>query len=285
MVTNVEIPTPNGQLKEVDAIVFGRNAIYLIDIKGYHGQLSVDANSWVLDGIRVDNALAKVNGIARVYAGQIKSSMLRSEHAPWCQGMVFVTGREGSDIALDKSQENLSIFGPEDIIKSLTDPYYCTTEYHYEITSYQRKKAINVLGNIGKIPSKRTDKTGFQKLKKLGSDQTITIWSATHEQGELITEWILKEVDTTSGGSNVDAERLIDQASRLEQLSGVLGVPVSAPLIGGDGNLSLAIKRPQGNSIDAFLQKNPGMTDIAKALRFAVNAIEQINSRGLYYQL
>ena len=175
----------------------------------------------------------------------------------------FCYGTRGSDIALDKSQENLSIFGPKDIIKGLTDPYYCTTEYHYEITSYQRKKAINVLGNIGKIPSKRTDKTGFQKLKKLGSDQTITIWSATHEQGELITEWILKEVDTTSGGSNVDAERLIDQASRLEQLSGVLGVPVSAPLIGGDGNLSLAIKRPQGNSIDAFLQKNPGMTDIA----------------------
>ena len=91
LVTNVEIPTPNGQLKEIDAIVFGRNAIYLIDIKGYHGQLSVDANSWVLDGIRVDNALAKVNGIARVYAGQIKSSMLRSEHAPWCQGMSAVS--------------------------------------------------------------------------------------------------------------------------------------------------------------------------------------------------
>ena len=71
LITNVEIPTPTGVLKEVDALVFGKYAIYLIDVKGYTGRLSVDANSWLLDGRRVDNALSKANGISRVYAGRI----------------------------------------------------------------------------------------------------------------------------------------------------------------------------------------------------------------------
>ena len=65
LITNVEVPTPNGLLKEVDAIVFGKYAIYLVDVKGYSGTLNVDANSWILDGKPVDNALSKANGVAR----------------------------------------------------------------------------------------------------------------------------------------------------------------------------------------------------------------------------
>ena len=57
LIINVEIPTPTGVLKEVDALVFGKYAIYLVDVKGYTGNLSVDANSWLSDGRRVDNAL------------------------------------------------------------------------------------------------------------------------------------------------------------------------------------------------------------------------------------
>jgi hypothetical protein len=91
LITNVEIPTPTGVLKEVDALVFGKYAIYLIDVKGYTGRLSVDANSWLLDSRRVDNALSKANGNSRVYAGRIRATLLREEHAPWCQGMVFIT--------------------------------------------------------------------------------------------------------------------------------------------------------------------------------------------------
>ena len=43
------MPTPTGLLKEMDAIVFGKYAIYLVDVKGYSGTLNVDANAF-LDG-------------------------------------------------------------------------------------------------------------------------------------------------------------------------------------------------------------------------------------------
>ena len=86
LITNVEIPTPNGHLKEIDAIVFGRYAIYLVDVKGYSGHLSTDPNSWILDGRRVDNALAKANSHARVYAGRIRATLLKETclgHQVW----------------------------------------------------------------------------------------------------------------------------------------------------------------------------------------------------------
>ena len=281
LITNVEIPTPNGLLKEVDALIFGKFAIYIVDVKGYNGKLVVDANSWLLDGKPVDNALSKANGISRVYAGRIRATLLREEHSPWCQGMIFVTGHEGSGIEINKYQENLSVFDANSILEALTKKEYCTADYSHIISDSQRRKAIDVLGNVGKIPLKQKSISGFNKIKQTSTDGQIKIWDAVHEQGDLKTEWIIKEVDTTSPFASSDLERLKDQASRLEQLSGVLGVPVSAPLIRLNEKVILALRKPRGLALETFLSINSEPIKVSKALRFALTSIEQIYERGL----
>jgi serine/threonine protein kinase len=281
LVTNVEIPTHSGAMKEVDALVFGKYAIYLVDVKGYIGNLSVDANSWLLDGRRVDNALSKANVVSRVYAGRIKSTLLREEHAPWCQGMVFVTGHEGEGIEIKKSQLNIGVFDAKSIVKALTEKEFCTTDHRHMITASQCRKAIDVLGNIGKVPSEKSRISGFVKIKQIGSDGKIAIWDAVYEQGDLKTEWVIKEIDTTSATVSSDVERLEDHAARLEQLSGVLGVPMSTPLMRLDEQMALAIRKPRGQTIEEFLNVNPKSTSVAKVLRFALTSVEQICSRGL----
>lgn len=281
LITNVEVPTPNGLLKEVDAIVFGKYAVYLVDVKGYFGTLNVDANSWSLDGKPVDNALSKANGVARVYAGVIKAKLLRAEHAPWCQGMVFITGHEGSEITLCKAQPNLSVFDSGSIIQGLTEKEYCTNNYQFVISQSQHKKALDVLGNIGKVPAKFSEVAGFKKIEKLGAIGEIQIWRAEHAQGELVTRWLLYEVDTTSKQSSESIEKLKDQAARLEQLSGVLGAPVSTPLIRNSGFLSFAIREALGTPLSEFLQGKVFPEKIARVIRFAATSIEQISARGL----
>tara|TARA_X000000950_G_scaffold195071_1_gene235014 strand:+ start:2745 stop:4949 length:2205 start_codon:yes stop_codon:yes gene_type:complete len=281
LITNVEVPTPNGLLKEIDAIVFGKYAVYLVDVKGYSGTLNVDANSWVLDGRIVDNALSKANGVARVYAGGIKANLLRAEHAPWCQGMVFVTGDEGSEITLNKAQPNLSVFDAGSIIQGLTKKEYCTNNYQFIISQSQRKKALDVLGDIGKVPAKISEVGGFKKIEKLSAHGRIQIWQAEHAQGELVTRWLLHEVDTTSKQSSEAIEKLKDHAARLEQLSGVLGVPVSTPLIRNSGYLSFAIREVLGTPLPDFLDGQVTPEKTARVIRFAATSIEQISARGL----
>ena len=94
-------------------------AIYLVDVKGYSGHLSTDQ---ILGYLMEDELiiLAKANSHARVYV-TIRATLLKEEHAPWCQGVAFVTGNEGSGITLQKSQENLSIFDPSSIIEGLVN--------------------------------------------------------------------------------------------------------------------------------------------------------------------
>ena len=143
--------------------------------------------------------------------------------------MVSETGHEGSEITLNKAQHNLSVFDAGSIIQGLTEKQYCTTNYQFVISQSQRKKALDVLGDIGKVPAKISEVGGFKKIEKLAADGKIQIWRADHAQGELVTRWLLHEVDTTSKQSSEAIEKLKDQAARLEQLSGVLGVPVSTP--------------------------------------------------------
>ena len=128
-ITNVELPTSTDQLLEIDAIVFGDKAIYPVDIKGYSGQVVVDANVWIRDELRIDNPLAKANQISRIYASRIRENLAPGEHAPWCQGMIFLTGQRGESLSLRKSQDTLSVFGPDGIIAGLTDDRYVRSQY------------------------------------------------------------------------------------------------------------------------------------------------------------
>ena len=105
------------------------------------------------------------------------------------------------------------------------------------------------MGYIGEVPAKISEVGGFKKIEKLAADGKIQIWRADHAQGELVTRRLLHEVDTTSKQSSEAIGKLKAQAARLEQLSGVLGVPVSIPLIRNSVFLSFAIRDVQGTPL------------------------------------
>ena len=56
---------------------------------------------------------------------------------------------------------------------------------------------------LNKILTICTTLESFNKIKQTGTDGQIKIWDAVHEQGDLKTEWIVKEVDTTSIGFQI----------------------------------------------------------------------------------
>ena len=91
VISNLEILTQSGQPLEVDALVIGEFAIYVVDVKGYLGKLEAGVNGWELTGSWTDNSLAKANYVAKVLASRIKARLPEGVHAPWCQGVVFVS--------------------------------------------------------------------------------------------------------------------------------------------------------------------------------------------------
>lgn len=283
LITNVELPTSTGQLLEIDAIVFGDKAIYLVDIKGYSGQVLVDANVWIRDDRRIDNPLAKANQISRIYASRIRENLAPGEHSPWCQGVVFLTGQRGAALSLRKSQDTLSVFGPDEIIAGLTDEHYVTSQYKHQLTASQRERAVDVLGRLGRLPDGPTQIAGFNRIRKLGTKDGVEQWLATSNRGELRTDWILKEVDLTAGTEvcRVAAESLKAEYIRYQQLNGVPGVAICAPLVSDGERLVLPIRQPVGERLDALKSDAINREAALQALRTLLSAAEQFEQRGL----
>ena len=243
----------------------------------------MDANVWIRDERRIDNPLAKTNQISRIYASRIRENLAPGEHSPWCQGVVFLTGQRGKALSLRKSQDTLSVFGPDQIITGLTDERYVTSQYKHSLSAAQRELALDVLGRLGRLPAGPDSIAGFNRIRKLGTKDGVEQWLATSNRGELRTDWILKEVDLTAGTekSQVAAESLKAEYIRYQQLNGVPGVAICAPLVSDGERLVLPIRQPVGERLDALKSDAIDREAALQALRTLLSAVEQFEQRGL----
>lgn len=284
LLTNVEIPTQSGQAMEVDALVVGKWGIYVVDVKGYIGQLDAGQHAWTLDGREVENSLAKANYVARVLAGNIKRKIPVGVYAPWCQGMVFVTGREGNTIELNKHSEKLSVFTPQKIVKALTEEWGLTSQHRFPINRNQRELVLRTIGQVATVEKRNQRIQDFVKTKCLHIFEGMEIWQAEYEVEGWKSNWILKILVATDCDSESvfhnQAEELYEQWRRMQTLAGSSGVPHCAPLIRTGEQIVLPIRMPAGVPSQIYDLDNLEKMDILRILRRAATSLQQIHGKG-----
>ncbi|KEQ16988.1 NERD domain-containing protein [Endozoicomonas numazuensis] len=284
LLTNIEIPVHTGQAMEVDALIIGEWGIYVVDIKGYIGRLNAGQHAWSLDGRDVDNCLAKANYVARVLAGKIKHKIPVGVYAPWCQGMVFVTGRKGEGISLEKDDGSLSIYTPQQIVSALTHQWGLTAPKKFPVTEKQKEHVLETLGQVSVVERRNNRIQDFHKVKCLFIQHGLEIWQADYQPGDWSAPWLLKILVST-GFENEEMQytqeqKLRDEFMRLQKLSGCNGVPYSAPLIQDGEQLVLPIKMPRGVPLSAFKPQEHTTYQLLEALKHSALALQQIHRRG-----
>ena len=92
-----------------------------------------------------------------------------------------------------------------------------------------------------------------------------------------------EEVDLTAGTekSQVAAESLKAEYIRYQQLNGVPGVAICAPLVSDGERLVLPIRQPVGERLSALKSDAIDREAALQALRTLVSAAEQFEQRGL----
>ncbi|WP_372870648.1 NERD domain-containing protein kinase family protein [Shewanella sp.] len=284
LLTNVEIPTKTGQAMEVDALVVGQWGVYVVDVKGYIGRLDAGLHAWLLDGRDVDNSLSKANYVARVLAGKLKHKVPVGVYAPWCQGMVFVTGRKGEEIQLDKSGESLSIYTPTEIIAALTKEWGLTAPHKHPVTQAQKELVLDTIGQVALVESRNNKIQDFIKLKCLFLQKGLEVWQAEYNPGGWSAPWLLKilhpiEFEDASEAARHE-ERLREEFKRLQALSGLGAVPYSAPLIQDGEQLVLPIRMPRGLPLNLLPLEPLSTYQKLEILRRSVTGLQQIHRRG-----
>ncbi|MBY5991521.1 NERD domain-containing protein kinase family protein [Ferrimonas balearica] len=285
LLTNIEIPTQSGQALEVDALVIGQWGIYVVDVKGYIGQLEAGQHAWRLDGRDVDNSLSKANYVARVLAGRFKHKFPIGVYAPWCQGMVFVTGRRGSEISLRKREGELSIYTPTQIVEALTEDWALTSRYAHQVSEQQRRLVLDAIGQVAMVEQRNNRIQDFEKQKCLYIKHGLEIWQADYNPGEWQAPWLLKilvpsECEDAEQAAQLERQ-MRDELFRLQQLAGCSGVPFSAPLIQDGEQLVLPIRMPRGTPMHQFDYAQCDRPLALSLLVRAAVALQQIHRRGV----
>ncbi|MCK8044122.1 NERD domain-containing serine/threonine-protein kinase [Shewanella sp. 1CM18E] len=284
LLTNVEIPTKTGQAMEVDALVIGEWGVYVVDVKGYIGRLDAGLHAWSLDGREVDNSLAKANYVARVLAGNVKHKIPVGVYAPWCQGMVFVTGRKGEEIELEKQQGSLSIYTPKQIVEALTTEWGLTAPKKHQVTDTQKELVLETIGQVAIVEKRNNQIQDFTKLRCLFIQSGLEVWQAEYNPGEWTAPWLLKVLIPTqftdSEQSEFHESQLRSEFQRLQSLSGCCGVPYCAPLIQDGEQLVLPIRMPRGVPLNVLDSKQMTTYQLLEVLRRSVTGLQQIHRRG-----
>lgn len=285
LLTNVEIPTKSGQAMEVDALVIGEWGVYVVDVKGYIGRLDAGLHAWSLDGRQVDNSLAKANYVARVLAGNVKHQIPVGVYAPWCQGMVFVTGRKGEEIELEKQQGSLSIYTPSQIVAALTKEWGLTAPRKHQVTDEQKQMVLETIGQVALVEQRNNKIQDFIKLKCLFIQSGLEVWQAEYNPGGWTAPWLLKVLVPTQFDNSDESlsyeMRLRDEFKRLQTLAGCSGVPQCAPLIQDGEQLVLPIRMPRGVPLDVLEHEQLTTYQLLEILRRAVSGLQQIHRRGI----
>ncbi|GAB1037369.1 NERD domain-containing protein kinase family protein [Shewanella algae] len=285
LLTNIEIPTQSGQAMEVDALVVGEWGVYVIDVKGYIGRLNAGLHAWSLDGREVDNSLSKANYVARVLAGKLKNKIPVGVYAPWCQGMVFVTGHKGEAIELEKQDGALSIYTPRQIIAALTKEWGLTAPHKHQINQRQKEAVLDTLGQVALVEQRNNKIQDFIKLKCLFLQSGLEVWQAEYNPGGWTAPWLLKILIPTHFEQLSEArqheEQLRGEFQRLQKLSGCSGVPYSAPLIQDGEQLVLPIRMPRGVPIHLLEIERLSIYQLLEILRRGATSLSQIHRRNI----
>lgn len=284
LLTNVEIPTKSGQAMEVDALVIGEWGVYVVDVKGYIGRLDAGLHAWSLDGRQVDNSLAKANYVARVLAGNVKHKIPVGVYAPWCQGMVFVTGRKGEEIELEKQQGSLSIYTPKQIVAALTKEWGLTAPHKHQVTDKQKEMVLETIGQVALVEQRNNKIQDFIKLKCLFIQSGLEVWQSEYNPGDWTAPWLLKILVPTQFESAEESTRyelrLRDEFKRMQGLAGCSGVPQCAPLIQDGEQLVLPIRMPRGVPLNVLEHEALTTYQLLEILRRSVTGLQQIHRRG-----
>ncbi|MCL1063943.1 NERD domain-containing serine/threonine-protein kinase [Shewanella benthica] len=284
LLTNVEIPTKSGQAMEVDALVIGEWGVYVVDVKGYIGRLDAGLHAWSLDGRQVDNSLAKANYVARVLAGNVKNKIPVGVYAPWCQGMVFVTGRKGEEIKLEKQQGSLSIYTPQQIVAALTKEWGLTAPHSHQVTDEQKEMVLKTIGQVALVEQRNNKIQDFTKLKCLFIQSGLEVWQAEYNPGGWTAPWLLKILIPTQFADQAQSEshenQLREEFKRLQALTGCSGVPYCAPLIQDGEQLVLPIRMPRGVPLNILEFEKLTTYQLLEILRRSVSGLQQVHRRG-----
>lgn len=282
IISNVDVYSDHGQPFECDAIVVGDWAVYIIDVKGYQGRLHAGKDVWQHNHRNVENPLPKLHQNARTLASRCRLKLRQNQHAPWCQGLAFITGGLGAEIILDKGEDNLPVYHKNNIVKALTQPDYVTALYKNKLVDTQRELALSAICDFKLLKAKEQKVGNYAKKKKLSVKDDVELWIVEPEGHTFNFQYWMKFIDISGKPSGRIADLRAQFKKEFYILSELADLPsVPAALSYHDDGESIALVHQ--NILGEPLSKATDY-DIKEVMLEVAIALMDMAKRGIHHR-
>ena len=279
VVTNCELPTPSGSV-EIDAIVIGDRAVWVVDEKGLWGTISGDEHRWYLDGGQVrERPLDTILRRARTTKGYIEDRCGAEFRDIWVQALIILSSPDADVSKLKDARASVLIrqlAGCENYFKNVNLPQARLLD------TLRRAKITEALS--GRTPSlsrsSLTQLGAFELLEKLASwshsSGVVLAFRARHKVMGSQAEVRLFDLSGISRPDRESAPRWIEREPnallKLRHVPGVVRLIENVKEVSGfDGDLRyFATDLPEDPAL------GDRITDLNWTLEMRLNAAERI---------
>jgi hypothetical protein len=185
---NLELPTRSGLPYEYDMIVTGPYAVYVIEVKGYHGLIRGNAYEWELEsGAIYRSPIPLSNKKAKIVADHLRRANPRLGHV-WVQSVILLVDNR-VQVQLNDEQAD-RVLTLEQAPAYLSDPHRLPirTEPITELAPLIDEAILEQFG-----PLHRHHEIGqYRVLETIGKNDLYTTLMATHSLIETRNRFTLK---------------------------------------------------------------------------------------------
>jgi serine/threonine protein kinase len=262
------LDSATGALYEVDLLVLGRYALYLIEIKSHPGTLTGDIRDWCIRSNRgekhIENPLFGTERKARNLASMLKRHLDQATGV-WVEPLVFLSSPELTNQLPDEARSHIT--WRQTIIRALTHHEFPGANPPRRIVDRPTMRAVAAaLHRLGLRPSQAVRRVGEYRLDKLldegeGYQEHLGIHAALAEKQVRIRSYLVPRATSTERRAQLEraAHREAEVLTRLGEHPAILrclDYVESAPL--GPALIFEAFK--DSLPLEVFLRRTPALT-------------------------
>ena len=205
-----------GSLHEIDLLVLGKHALYLIEIKSWPGELTGDVRdwTWTADGRahHLENPYPATNRKAKILASLLRDE-LRSEHDIWVEPLIFLSSPDLKVCLPDAALTH--VVDRHEIARALTHGEYRGSRPQRIVNRPVMKAAVRALAVLGFRPSQAKRRVGEYELggllaEGLGYQDHLGVHHTIEGRNARVRSYLVPRATTT------DRKQQLERAARRE---------------------------------------------------------------------
>ena len=166
------VDSGTGRLYEVDLLVLGRHALYMIEIKSHPGVVTGDMRDWCIThegrSIHMENPLFLTNAKARVLASRLKKELPYNRQV-WVEALVFLANEKVHNRLDDSGRPHVVDRERDKVLRAITHGEHpgSTIQQHRAVNRPTMKAVAKALHDLGLRPSEAKRRVGQYRLGRL----------------------------------------------------------------------------------------------------------------------